>query len=591
MKNGINESVLELFGCVLKTEHVLTKPENPIVDLRMGIIVMPDAYYALDLINRWRKKHYLDGAELNKSFHKSFETVRSMSNLERIVHQVLHYMTTYGTDFRSPFVYIPAEELEVPQIDQASFKFRLVDAISVPELMRKLGVMLSGMALKQETMELVCDLFARFKGDMHVVLNKEALIYLADNYGMYPTEPVEMLRYIVYKMTNKTLLIKNKDTYVLIGASSFNPCNLLDDNAAKLASIFNRFKPIFMAMKNDRTREVINKISKLSKKLHKPMDISPLNMATRMALSTLEMETMTTIQLIRIINVMALYMKNPAFFMYRVRNGKAWIRDGHIGYWGFFGMNFNTAISVLRRRVKLTGKKFFIPDSLDYVVPTSEKSFVGNIPEGTRFYTSKFLNVGVYWRNEWGAHDIDLSGLLHNGVKVGWNNKYYRNGLTYSGDMTDASDGAVEYINFQDDQDLALVTVNIFAGEKDAGYSIVIGEGSNHSVKHMMDPNKVIAMVRTKAPSRQAVLGIFHLFNGSKCFTISNLALGASRVSKDDELNRKTREAMLMKYNAMFTLKDFVDLCGGICVERPEEADYDFSVGSVTPDMFMDLLR
>ncbi len=70
----------------------------------------------------------------------------------------------------------------------------------------------SGIALHEQTIADALDV-ARFTGltdeDIEDVRNKEVKAALYQSMGVVPENPVEFLRYLVYKATNKTLLIKS----------------------------------------------------------------------------------------------------------------------------------------------------------------------------------------------------------------------------------------------------------------------------------------------------------------------------------------------------------------------------------------------
>ena len=82
------------------------------------------------------------------------------------------------------------------------------------------------------------------------IKNKEAIVKLAEFYNIYPENPVEFFRYIIYRSTDTTLLIKNNELIELIKNSSYNPTQAFNQyGLEKLAEIFNRFKPLFLAYK------------------------------------------------------------------------------------------------------------------------------------------------------------------------------------------------------------------------------------------------------------------------------------------------------------------------------------------------------
>ncbi len=90
----------------------------------------------------------------------------------------------------------------------------------------------SGIALKEETIDdllyiLHTELEYDFTGKENI-RNKEAIIKIADRYDAYPENPVEFFRYVIYKTTQTTLLIKNDELIDLIKQSKFNPTYLFE---------------------------------------------------------------------------------------------------------------------------------------------------------------------------------------------------------------------------------------------------------------------------------------------------------------------------------------------------------------------------
>ena len=96
-----------------------------------------------------------------------------------------------------------------------------------------------------------------------------------DILGIKPENPETLLRYMVYKTTNETLLIKSKE---LIKKIKFYTCsrdlnnfNLSDKDLINLSKIFYRYKKIFLAFKHNLNNAyIINRIRRLAKKNHIP---------------------------------------------------------------------------------------------------------------------------------------------------------------------------------------------------------------------------------------------------------------------------------------------------------------------------------
>jgi hypothetical protein len=115
------------------------------------------------------------------------------------------------------------------------------------------------------------------------------------------------------------------------------------------------------------------------------------------------------------------------------------------------------------------------PDVLDVALPLSGKAAEGGfavLPRGSRAPVSgELLRFFTYWRQAARRTDYDLSVLLldegfHTSGQVSWTN-YRRGGVVHSGDITDARDGATEFIDVPLEVDVPYVVpqVHIYAGE------------------------------------------------------------------------------------------------------------------------------
>jgi len=94
------------------------------------------------------------------------------------------------------------------------------------------------------------------------------------------------------------------------------------------------------------------------------------------------------------------------------------------------------------------------PEVLDVALPLSGKAAEGGfavLPRGSRASVSgELLRFFMYWRQTSRRTDYDLSVLLlddefHTAGQVSWTN-YRHDGVVYSGDITDATNGATEFI-------------------------------------------------------------------------------------------------------------------------------------------------
>lgn len=580
---------LKLFNSVLRKET----DETPYLS-EQGFIIEPGALWAKQEILNFYKNEKLDGYGLNSTFHKSWNTILSSSRIDLLIEQIRHYISTYGSNFQEE-IYIPEEVLDIPD---SKVVFKVVKAFSKDEMTQKcLQLLQSGIALKEETINdilsvLVDELSYQFTGNENIK-NKEAVIKIADMYGVIPTDTLEFFRYILYRTTGQSLLIKSKEVIKAITVSNYNPAVQFEQfGLEKLAEIFNRFKPLFLAFK-PKCPKTINKISKLSKIHHKPLVANPLNYVTSIILTQEDLhwlENATPFALFRALSACYTRIKGQYAFVYRIRNGKSFVQTDMVS--GANWDNYDFLINYCKKRFNLQGKKIFLPQDVEYALPTSEKMFVGNIPTGSKFY-GNCLAVGVYWENQWGANDIDLSGL-NSGGKVGWNSAYKQgNGdLMYSGDMTDAPDGAVEYLYAQYGlSEPTLVNSNIFSGESNSEYKIIVGKGDQIDYDYMMNPNHLFVETKCQSVQKQTILGILIPEEERQAFVILNFGAGNYKISQNSDITITATEALLQQWSNPLSLREILLAFGGEMVEEVENADYNFSLNNLQKDSFINIFK
>ena len=607
-------NTLKLFNAVV------AKPTNekPYISDE-GYIIAPNALWAKDKIIAFLKAEKLNGNDLNKTFHKSWSKIKNSSRHELFVEQIGHYMSTYGSKFQDE-IHIPEEVLNIPNV---KLNYKVINAYSTDEMAQKcLSLLKSGIALKEDTVDMLIivlmdELGYTFTGKENIK-NKEAIVKLAEFYNIYPDDPVAFFRYIVYRATDTTLLIKSDALIELIKNSSYNPTQAFNSfGLEKLAEIFNRYKPLFLAFKN-RAPKTINKISKLSKTHHKPLVSNPLNDVTNRPLTEKDthwLDNATPFALFKALSACYTRAQGQDAFLYRIRNGKSWVTSNGTTNIGRNNMlanllkknkagkhkrtvienplykeNYRFLMGYLKQRFDLSGKRLFFPEDITYALPTSEKMYVGNIPTGTRFYGKK-LAVGIYWEDAWGARDLDLSGLNIAG-KIGWNATYnqQQGDLMYSGDITSAPNGAVEYLYANKGLNVpTLVQNNVYSGAADCGYKIVIGKGSSVSKDYMMNPNKVFADIKCESVQKQTILGVLIPKKDKQCFVLLNFGAGHTRVSGNSEVSTLATRALYQQWNDPLSFDHLVRALGAEITDYKDEADFDFSLDNLEKDSFTKL--
>lgn len=580
---------LQLFNAVIAKD--IKGFADPYVS-EEGYIIEPSALWAKDKIIDFYNQQKLSGEELNKTFHKSWQLVKADNKFLQVMEQIKHYLSTYGSDFQDE-VYIPGEYINIPDV---KLTYKVIKALTKEEMAeRALNILRSGVALKEETVDdllsiitLECDY--TFTGD-EGIRNKEAIVKIADIYGVLPNDTMDFFRYIIYRSTGQTLIIKNREAIEAIKASTYNPgVQFKTFGLQKLATIFNRFKPLFLAYKS-KCPSVINKISKESKKYHVPLVHNPLNSVTSELLTENDahwLKNATPYSLFKALAVCHARIQGQSSFVYRVRNGKSFVKEGKEADKSTVQLNELTIFEHLKERFNFEGRKVYIPSDIKYALPTSEKMFVGNVPTGTTFTGDK-LAVGIYWKNDWGARDLDLSGI-NIGGKVGWNSTYVqgRGSLMYSGDITNAPYGAVEYLHADKGlNEPTLVQNNVYSGNHDCDYKIVVGKGSDITRDFMMDPNLVSMEVKCKSVENNTILGMFIPVGGDQSFVLLNFGAGASRVSGYSELTTIATKALYEQWSNPLTFNSLITGLGAEIVDNVDDAEFNFSLDSLDRDSFI----
>lgn len=607
---SVNVLCLKHFNFVVVNKNYRVRNEYEFLR-NVGVLVAPNAVYALPSI----EAHYsnrMNDSKLSKSFYESWNQISNLSPLDRIIDQLVHYWSTYGSGFVGE-AYIPNAQFGVD--NGGSLAVVYVSAKTNQEVFTHCMSMLgSNMALSSELVKdlisIIRDIGMIDKVDVDSVKNREAKIILMADYGCVSTNAEDVLRVAVYMVTGDAMIIKNEKMISAIKYSSvvdrakavrlFNRAGL-----ENMATIFNRFKPIFLAFKYGNVgdiRSVINKISKLSKTVHVPMNQSLLSVATSVRIQGKVMGHMNALknasiyQLVSVYNALAVRLHDSSGFVYRIRNGRKWVDVEAKSYnTNLLYSNLNCIRAELASRMnnKFAGKKFYVPSAIEYAVPTSGKAMLADrIPEYTVIKADN-LAVGVYWHNDWGVRDLDLSGLLASGDKVGWNGGYNMNGVTYSGDITNAPDGATEYLMFSGSITPTLVYANQFWGYgNEFKYRIVVGNLKSKNDNYMMNSSNLVFDVEEKSDAEQVSLGLaFNGINGEKCFAITKANGGGGNVSRFTEYTGVEFAARVAQIQSRLKFKELIVLGGGEFVDNAVDADVNLAPEHLTAKTFLDIME
>lgn len=620
-----------------------------------GFVFAPEVVYnyteeeLFDLADFITGEQGLSPEELNTTFHKSWSKIRDANIMQLILEQCIHYLTTYGFEklgiYNEDSVYIPMEKLEIPETDFKELSITVIKGYTEEEIKKKIAILLkAGIAFKKGTIEdivTVCKSWKSFDINVDSIKNKEVKTALCDHLGVFPWDPIEFLRYLIYKATGYTLLIKDKATIANIKTSdNLKEITSTINNYVKLyglkdlASVFYRFKPLFLSFRAvEELRPTINQVRRLAVKYHKPMKPDYLNGITaeikkgnsidenffRKKLE--EVNNFRKIRLAYALNYRTIVDDTDAI-LYKIRNGKGFTKE-----FSFHNKKYaNTMFEIVMESIvnnlkpKVMDKTIYIPSTIDYALPVTEKQFTGNIPSGSSIVINGDIVFGVHWQNikingkgpKWPkerrdlAERIDLDLSLLNYEKFGWDAHYRSNErhILFSGDLTDAPlpHGATElfYVS-KEKPHTFMVTLNYYNAHNDitVPFDIII---ANESPKHMnknymVNQNNIKAVIRSEisGDKKQKTLGLVTTDGQKSVFYFSESGLGNSITSSNNTYTIQARKYFANFFTNPISFNMVLEKAGAKVIsdkEKEEEVEYDIDLSfeNLEKDHLIELL-
>lgn len=474
---------------------------------------------------------FLDSVDMqyNSTFYKTWKDVTDKTRYELLLDQVLHYMSTYGTNFTADNKYVP----NVNPTEPAWNTYKTIAVCSFDELYDKcMSMLVAGIALKSDTVQYLTDYIIEYaklynrEVVVDAIKNREALVIICDALNILPKSGNKLFAHIVYKTTGKTLIIKNREMRKAIRNNLDNSVELFkslnEDQKIALAGVFNRYKQLFVAFKSKETSRIINKISHLSKKYHKPMvrgfwenclSMDYIHVMNRIPEELEKATNFKLLQVMQSIRERLLQITDGGESLYIIRNGSIFVKSNEYpiisAKYTAWENIYNACHKQLVKNLSAKKCKVKFPEYYNLTCPTSEKNFIGDFPMGTYCTLGKESVIGIYWRNDWGTRDFDLSFENLNGERISWNSDYTSKDrkVIYSGDMTDATTGANEAILFNSEEIIpGIVNINRYFGQPGSKYRLFFGtktydefinamdnryRGDTLTSEHMIDPNKL----------------------------------------------------------------------------------------------------
>ena len=642
--NGVYQDKNEAKFCALNS-NTLTK----------GFILDSSINLTIDELKDIEAILGMNGAQANASFHKSWKIIEESSTEDLVLQQIIHYLTTYGFEtagIESDYIYIPTEKLNIPELTIDNLKLVRIKALSHTDILNKvISLVNTGVALHTNTINDLMTIITELDLDinMKLVKNKELKSKLYKLYNIVPENPIEWLRYAVEKLTGKSMLIKNKNTIAEIKGSVYAEIDpiavdsiesmvdmsvlfstipennkadkLIKTAPADLASIFFRFKPIFLAMKsicNNKT--FFNQLRKKANKMHKVMPVDYLNQVTAMCknkmlhIPTLEKELLKVniFRKVRLLYALKFQMTDCKSVVYQVRNGKGFMKDRDLPqgdtlefYKNAYNSIYNSICNTISISVK--DKNVFLPDYIHYALPATEKQFCGNLPAGSYVEVEDNMIAGIWWQNEMvdGKEvriDLDLSSVDIVG-KVGWDGSYLNKNKIFSGDITNAPrkrilsdgteiNGASELFYFKNDSSpTSSLNLNYYNYNKNIPVTckVFVGQGTEEDAQQdfVFDPNKMITCQTITVSEKQSIIGVVDgkkMIFGSVNFGKCNTSKVSNTINKLNDFNRA-------KLDNIIDFSQLLKDAGANIVEDISTADIDLSPEALTKTTFIDLLN
>lgn len=618
------DAIIKLFKRILIEDGI-----NPVKRgklFKSGVYVVDEAADYLtandsNTLVSYYGNQYID--QINRStLHRSIKAVDIMDLDELRLHQVLHYLSIFshqedGSCFGNIPVdkestYLPNEYVGLDN-DQDPIKFTIVYPITVDELVEKVKGLVSGIALKQETIELLMEIIPSYTNRFSIddFKNKEIKSYLIDAGYYTPSNAIDLIRYIYYKKTGNTLLISSKYNKQDFNVNSYryNSSELLASFAENygvetIARTFNRYRDFWIMLKKDSkaNAKIINKASKLAKTLNVPCKQLPLdNIASPFVLDKdviKELKKVTVFKKISLYNYLLNELTPSEYKLYNIRNGKIFVKESkETKYPSVVARRLVLIANSIREDLKdkVEGKKFLLSKYVQYAVPTSEKNFIGNIPICSKISATDNFSFGIHWFNLPNNRvDLDLHAESKN-IHIGWNCDLRNSAAAHTGDVTNAPlpNGGAEAVYFKDQfvDDTAVITINNYTSADNITTNLFFNWFNDDKALNkdsILDINSDTLYIKDFViEDDEMMLGFVRSDEeGKKDFIFYSSRLGDRIVSKYDTVMDNIASAINSTIDNRLMLEDLIGMCGGLITDNPEEADYNLDETNLVKDSF-----
>lgn len=650
---GLQKAIIEEFKSVYVNQSDTTKLESALngmqYAIQRGVLFNIECFKGKSnteiqgIVEAAVNEYGVNKNKVNSTFYKRFSDVENRSELELRFDQLVHYMSTYGQGYTNTEGQIYEPEF-LKDIDMdINHQLVYIDAITKDELSYKIKTMLtSGVALSEKTQNnvmLIIDETPLYIDYVDQITNREFMCRLCDKLTLLPKNFDEFTRYLVYLATGSALLIKSRETYNRLAMDGLDVIKVQEAfnqyvhtfGIEQVAKNITRYRKLYLLIRKHLINKTkLNRALKLSKKLYVPREKSPLEHVLDPNVSVEEIEKSIKqapiYKLIKVYNYVTYSMTDGQARYFKIRNGKSFLKvqgkDNSDAKLAKTKVVQDAIWHELQERLgSWKDKVFYIPQFVDYAVPTSAKDFVGSLPYMSKYhFDGKKLSIGVAWDQ---PADLDLHALTLDGLSVGWNSAFRDeySSIVFSGDMTNLNSYgyAAEFIRLDPKKlkEPLIITVNqYFSGQEVTKFDVFttgmqIDKQLKQGVATQIDADSVLFHDSVNEnDGRSKTLAIVIPTNDGGCNVVyTGINYGNTRVSGFDDATKQLIEVMKNQSESTLMLRDLITGLGGkiakstkigktfgnnkqlyvpVDVDAPEIIDLDPS--KVTQSTFIDLL-
>lgn len=595
-----------------------------------GVVVHESALHAFDFIESYMHETRTPLRDaLDATFYSNWQDLTSRTQAQLFIDKIIHWILQYNPEHPLHRPDKP-EKMDASEVPKDLVKNLLVvTSISEQAAQEKaLKLIQDARPLSDQVLENAIDLLDYVDLDwtsvFDTIKNREARVRTFSKIDLESLAPHEFVRFLVFKYTGESLLIKNKELIKLIIDSKADiSADCLEYSVNELSSVYNRFKPILLAFKHankETNAATINRLAKLSKLHHRPLTRNPLLMVTTRRLEQKDMHWFrksSTSALMRALNVCKLASTPQNAFRYVIRNGKVWTteRERSEGSIEAARYNFTILHDIVRDRFVNADfdftTRYFIPPDIQYGLPISDKDLVGAIPQMTRVIkNNEDLVLGVTWGKESNVRVLDLSAISEDGNKVGWNKTPKFGSVLHSGDLMAFNSGglATELLQFSDVTDPEeerdwMVYMNSWDGSNNFTFDVLVGkasppqgdgeetdikEKSKQTHEYMLDPaNILLTAYKYNSKKYECLFGMVRRRIGRTELIIAPRHNNSRRTSAFGTRDNVMMKALDHEMEHSISFNEFLtEVLGCEIVDNKEDADVDLSPELLTPTSF-----